>query len=118
MFETEHAPTALSHRPNTCDIMATALLHRPNTNSTGTSNSTTLRLPSHPALAPLLPSPAKLAALALLLRRSILMQKENGPVLTPQMRLIGQHQLRKHVLVAAHRTRILMLHYTSPVDIE
>jgi hypothetical protein len=34
------------------------------------------------------------------------------------MRLIGQHELGQHDLVAAHGTRVLVLHDTSPVNVE
>lgn len=58
------------------------------------------------------------ALLVFLLLAGILVEEEDGPVLVAGMGLIGQHQLRQHVLVPSNGNRILVFHNRAPIDIE
>ncbi len=49
---------------------------------------------------------------------SILVQEEYGPILVPDMCLIWQHQLRKHMLVPTDGTWILVFHDGASVYVK
>lgn len=71
----------------------------------------------------LLAAPSAAAALSpclalLLLGRRVLVQEEDGPVLAPDVGLVGQHELGQHGLVAADGGRVLVLHDGAAINVE
>jgi len=60
----------------------------------------------------------QLTLLVFLLLARILVQKEDGPILIASVRLIGQHQLSEHVLVAGDCHGILVLHDGTAVNVK